>query len=111
MQPATVAVTVIVPDIAVLPGLAAVNTGVLPVPLAGKPILGLLLVQVKVPPAGVVVKLLAGTLAPVGGGEAENIGTDADCSITMSANPRILKVHLQQKDNNKVELTVVGLKD
>jgi len=45
-QPAAVGVTVIVPDIGVEPALVAVNDGMLPEPLAAKPIAVLLFVQV-----------------------------------------------------------------
>ncbi len=54
-----------VPTITVVPALVAVNDGVFPFPLAGKPIAGLLLVQVKVAPAGVLIKLEAATVAPL----------------------------------------------
>lgn len=49
----------------VLPVLVAVNDGTLPVPLAGRPIEGSELVQSKVPPAGVLVKLAAATVPPL----------------------------------------------
>jgi hypothetical protein len=53
-----------VPEIEVLPGLVATNEGTPPAPLPARPILVLLLVQVKVAPAGVLVKLAAATVAP-----------------------------------------------
>ena len=60
-QPLTVGVTVTVLVIGVLPPLVEVNTGVEPLPLAPRPVPVLSLVQVKVPPGGVLVKVLAGT--------------------------------------------------
>ena len=53
-----------VPLIAELPGLVAVKLGTLPVPPVPKPIPELLLVHENVPPAGTLVKLEAGTVAP-----------------------------------------------
>ncbi len=44
--------------------MVAVNDGTLPTPLPPRPIALLLLVQVKVAPAGLLVKVLAGTVAP-----------------------------------------------
>jgi hypothetical protein len=50
---------------AALVALVAVNEGTLPEPLAARPMLVLLLVQVKVAPAGVLVKEAEATVAPV----------------------------------------------
>ena len=51
--------------IGVLPPFVAVNDAMLPVPLAAKPMEGSELVQVNVPPAGVLIKFAAGTEAPL----------------------------------------------
>jgi hypothetical protein len=62
--PAMVGVTVIV-DVSGDPvALVAVNAGSPPEPLAGRPIPVLELVHVYVAPAGVLVKVLAGTALP-----------------------------------------------
>lgn len=50
--------------IGVVPELVAVKDGVLPVPLAARPMAALELVHAKVAPVGVLVKLLAGTGPP-----------------------------------------------
>jgi hypothetical protein len=63
-QPATVGVTVIVAVTGAAVVLVAVNAGVLPVPLAARPIVEFELVQVNVPPAGMLVYAEAGTLPP-----------------------------------------------
>ena len=63
-QPFKVAVTETVPEIGVSPALVEVNAAMLPVPDAPKPILVLVLLQAKVAPAGLLVKLAAGTTAP-----------------------------------------------
>lgn len=57
----TKGVTVIVADIGLVPELDAVNAAISPDPLADKPIAVLELVQVNVPPVGVLVKFDAGT--------------------------------------------------
>jgi len=57
-------VTVMVATIFSLPLLMAVNDGTFPVPLAGKPMAGLELVQLNVTPPGVVMKLVIGTIPP-----------------------------------------------
>ena len=44
--------------------MAAVKAGVFPIPEEAKPIVGSELVQVKVPPAGILVKILAETGSP-----------------------------------------------
>ena len=51
----SVATTVIVPIIGVVPELVAVNDGIFPVPFAAKPIAVLLFDHVKVAPVGVLV--------------------------------------------------------
>ena len=56
VQPFNVAVTVIVAIIALAVELAAVKTGIVPLPLAAKPIPVLLLVHVNTAPAGLLVK-------------------------------------------------------
>lgn len=56
-------VTVIVAVIGVLPLLVAVNEGMFPVPLAPNPMPVLLFVHVNVPPEGILVKLVAATVA------------------------------------------------
>ena len=63
-QPFKVGVTVMVPAIAALVVLVAVKAGMLPVPVAARPMAGLLLVQVKVAPAGTLVSVTAATAAP-----------------------------------------------
>ena len=55
-------VTVIVAEIGAVPILVAVNDAILPEPLAARPIAVLELVHVKVPPEGVLVKLVAATV-------------------------------------------------
>ncbi len=64
VQPATVGVTVTVEVTGEPLVLFAVNAGVLPAPLAAKPIEVLEFVQAKEPPAGVLVKAEAATDAP-----------------------------------------------
>ena len=64
-HPATVGVTVIVPVMAALVKLVAVNTGTFPVPLAARPIAVLELVHANVPPAGVLTNADAETLPPL----------------------------------------------
>ena len=64
VHPLRVAVTLIVADIGLVVVLVAVNADVFPEPLAANPIAVLLFVQLNVAPAGVLVKLLAGTEAP-----------------------------------------------
>lgn len=59
-----VGVTVIVPVIGVVNGLAAVKLAIFPVPLAGKPIAGLLLIQLYTVPATAPVKVTAAVDAP-----------------------------------------------
>ena len=59
----TVGVTLIIAIISDVPVFAAVNDGVLPVPLEASPILVLVFVQENVPPDGVLVKLVAATVA------------------------------------------------
>lgn len=54
-----------VPEIGDNPGLVAINDGTSPVPLAPNPIAILLLVHVKVPPAGTLANAEAGTVAPL----------------------------------------------
>ena len=49
---------------AVEPGLDATKEGILPTPLAARPIPVLLFVQLNVEPAGLLVKLDAATVAP-----------------------------------------------
>jgi hypothetical protein len=61
LTPFTVGVTVIVAVIAVVPVFVAVNDGIFPEPLAAIPIAVLEFVQAKVPPAGVLIKLVAAT--------------------------------------------------
>lgn len=58
-------VTFIVDVTEALPPLVAVKAGVLPVPLAAKPIVGSELVQAKVPPAGLLVNADAVTFPPL----------------------------------------------
>ena len=64
VHPFKVAETDIVPDIAVEPVLVATKEGTFPVPLAASPIPVLLLVQLKVEPAGVLVKVDAAIVEP-----------------------------------------------
>ncbi len=54
-----------VPVIAVVPVFVAVKEGTLPLPEAPSPIAVLLLVQLKVAPEGILVKFVAGTVAPL----------------------------------------------
>ena len=61
----TTGVTVIVAVTGALVVLTAVNTGILPVPVAAKPILGVVLVQLKVVPATVPVKVTADVAPPL----------------------------------------------
>lgn len=62
-QPDIVGVTVIVATTGVVPAFVAVNAAILPVPLAAKPMLGVLFVQLKVAPA-VPLKVTAVVFAP-----------------------------------------------
>ena len=63
-QPFNEGVTVIVPVMGAVVELVVVNAGMLPLPLAARPMAGLLLVQVKVAPAGTLVSVTAATAAP-----------------------------------------------
>lgn len=65
VQPFTVVVTLTVPLITVDPALVAVKDEILPLPLAPKPIPVLELVQAKLPPAGVLLKVVAAILVPL----------------------------------------------
>ena len=65
VQPANVGVTVIVPVIGVVPVLVAANAGVLPLPLAARPIAVFEFVQLNVAPEGVLVKEEAATVPPL----------------------------------------------
>jgi hypothetical protein len=58
-------VTVIVPDIGVVPELVAVNAGTFPMPLAPSPIEVLLFDHAKVAPGVILVNALTGTVAPL----------------------------------------------
>jgi hypothetical protein len=58
-QPFATGVTVMKPDCGTLPVLTGLKEGILPVPLAARPIEGLLLVQLKVVPITAPVKLMA----------------------------------------------------
>ncbi len=62
VQPFKTGVTVIVPVIGVEPLFVAVKEGIFPVPLDANPILVLEFVHVGLPPAGTVVKGIAGTV-------------------------------------------------
>ena len=62
MQLFTLGVTVMVADIELVPVFVAVNEIISPVPLADSPMAVLELVHEKVPPAGVLVKFVAGTV-------------------------------------------------
>ena len=64
VHPPEVAVTLIVAVIGLVVVVVAVKAGVFPEPLAANPMAVLLFVQLNVAPAGVLVKLLAGTVAP-----------------------------------------------
>ena len=64
-QPFTVGVTTIVPDIAAAPEFVAVKEAMFPVPEAAKPIVLLLLVQVKLPPVGTLTNAVAGIKVPL----------------------------------------------
>lgn len=64
-QLATVVVTVMVEYVVNTPLFMAVNEGTSPVPLPVRPIEVLEFVQEKVPPAGVLTKLVAGMMAPL----------------------------------------------
>ena len=63
MQPPTVGVTVMVTVTGAVVGFVAVNPGTFPVPLTPKPIVASELVQVKLPPEGVLTKFVAVTVA------------------------------------------------
>jgi len=63
LQLFTLGVTVMVADIELVPVFVAVNETISPVPLADKPIAVLELIHEKVPPAGVLVKFVAGTVS------------------------------------------------
>ena len=65
VHPLAEGVTVIVDTTGAVPVFEAVKEGVFPVPLAARPILALLFVQLKVVPAVVLVKLDAETVPPV----------------------------------------------
>ena len=56
--------TVIVAVIGVVPGFVAVNAGIFPLPFAPSPMAVLLFVHVNVVPGVVLVKFVAGTVAP-----------------------------------------------
>lgn len=64
VQPFALGVTVIVPDIAVVPALVAVKLGILPVPLAPRPIAVLEFVHANVVPGVRLVKFTAVVAAP-----------------------------------------------
>jgi hypothetical protein len=64
-QPFTVGVTVIVPVSIEAELFVAVKEGTGPDPAADKPMAVLLLVHVKVPPAGALIKLVKGIMAPL----------------------------------------------
>ena len=63
--PAKVGVTVTVATTGAVPGLVAVNEAILPVPLAAKPMAGVLFTQLKVVPAVGLVNVLPGCVAPL----------------------------------------------
>jgi hypothetical protein len=65
VQPLIEGVTVMVAMMGVAPGLVAVNEGTFPFPLAPSPIAVLLFVHENVAPGVVLVKLVAGTVAPL----------------------------------------------
>lgn len=62
-HPLTVGVTVIFAETGAVPLLVAVNVGILPEPLPGRPIEVFEFVHPKVPPAGVLTKFAEGTVA------------------------------------------------
>jgi hypothetical protein len=64
-QPFTVGITVMVADIGAAPAFVARKAAIFPVPEAANPIVVLLFVQVNVPPAGVLAKLVTGTVTPL----------------------------------------------
>jgi hypothetical protein len=65
LQPLAEGVTVIVATTGVEPVLVAVNDGILPVPVAGRPMDGWLLVHVKVVPATGQLKVIGAVVAPL----------------------------------------------
>ena len=65
LHPFAIGVTVIVAVAGVVPALVAVNAFILPEPLAGRPIAGLLLVQLKVVPPTVPVKFTGDVDVPL----------------------------------------------
>jgi hypothetical protein len=64
-HPFAVGVTVIVAVTGAVPVLVAVNAAILPVPLAARPMLVLLFVQLNVVPATAPVKVMAVVVAPL----------------------------------------------
>ena len=64
MQPLRIGVTVMFAVIGAAVVLIAVNEGTLPAPLAGSPMAVLELVHSKVAPAGMLLKLVEGMVAP-----------------------------------------------
>ena len=64
-QPLAVGITVMVADIGAAPAFVAMKAAMFPVPEAANPIVVLLFVQVNVPPAGVLAKLVTGTVTPL----------------------------------------------
>jgi len=64
-QPFTVGITVIIVDMGAAPAFVARKAAMFPVPEAANPKAVLLFVQVNVPPAGVLAKLVAGIVAPL----------------------------------------------
>ena len=65
LHPFATGVTVIVPVIVVVPVFVAVNTGIFPEPLAPRPMVVLLFVQLNVVPATAPVKLTAAVETPL----------------------------------------------
>ena len=65
VQPLAEGVTVIVAVTGVLPGLTAVKAGIFPLPLAAKPIDGLLFDQLKAVPLTDPVNVIAFVVAPL----------------------------------------------
>ena len=64
-QPLAVGVTVIVAITGTVPGFVAVNDGIVPLPLAARPMVGSLFVQANVVPASGLVKAIAVVVAPL----------------------------------------------
>jgi len=91
---------VTVPEMLAEPELVAVNAGILPVPLAARPMDVLLFAQLKVTPDGVPDKLFAGTDTPLQCNCADSaltVGTgrttsDADALLTGEVQPLPLTV-------------------